>query len=62
MIILASLLWLACAVATVVIAKGKNRSGCLWFFLAVLFGPIALLVAAAMSEGSNAPRQNGRWQ
>lgn len=51
-----ALVWLGCAIATVVVATGKGRNGCLWLFLAVLFGPLALLVAAAMSGDQRGPR------
>lgn len=40
------LLWLAVAGATAKVASGRGRPGGLWFFLGLLLGPLALLVAA----------------
>jgi hypothetical protein len=48
------LLWLLCPILTMSIANSKGRSGCGWAVLAVVFGPIALLVAAAMSPNGEA--------
>lgn len=42
--------WLLCGVASAVIASDKGRSGVAWFFLGVLFGPFALVVAACLSR------------
>jgi uncharacterized membrane protein YhdT len=50
MVLVLLALWIVCAVVTVHIASNKGRSGCLWFFLSVLFGPVALLVVAAIGE------------
>lgn len=37
---------LFCAVASMAIATHKGRSGLGWFFLGLLFGPLAFIVAA----------------
>lgn len=37
---------LFCAIASMVIATDKGRSGIMWFFLGMLFGPLAFIVAA----------------
>lgn len=38
--------WLTVAGLTAKVAVGRGRPGGLWFFLGVLLGPLALLVAA----------------
>jgi len=44
----AALIWFGCLIATPMIAAGKGQSGCGWFILAFLFGPLALLVAVVL--------------
>lgn len=39
-------LWLALAAMTAKVATGRGRTWGLWFFLGLLLGPLALLVAA----------------
>ncbi len=45
--------WLVMGLLCAVVAAAKRRSGLGWFILGCLFGPLALLFAAAMSS---APR------
>lgn len=42
------LLWVVCAGFSAFVAKQKNRDSVGWFFLGLLFGPIALLALAAI--------------
>ena len=44
--VLIILLWLALASLTSSVATGRGRPRGLWFFLGLLLGPLALLVAA----------------
>ena len=44
------ILWIPCAIITWVVATKKERSGCLWFLLGVLFGPIGLLFVLIAPE------------
>jgi hypothetical protein len=44
------LIWIGGAAWAAGIASGKGRSGFGWFLLGLLFGPLAILVAAAMSR------------
>jgi hypothetical protein len=37
--------WLACAVASAVVASGKGRSPIIWFMVSLLLGPIGLVLA-----------------
>lgn len=46
-----------CGMACVLIAIGKNRNLVVWGILGIAFGPIAILVAAAMSPAQNATAQ-----
>lgn len=41
--------WLACAFFTASVAGSKNLSRFLWFVLAFLFGPLALVAACGMA-------------
>ena len=42
--------WFGCGLATGLIAQGKGRGGCLWFVAGLVLGPIALLIASAISR------------
>ena len=50
-------IWLACGVASGMIASGKGRSGGGWFVLGFLFGPLGLLAAAIISPNATAVEQ-----
>ncbi len=39
-----------CGLAAGTIAEGRGRSFSLWLFMGLLFGPLAILVAAALSK------------
>jgi len=41
-------LWLIFGIVCAVVASGKGKSGCLWFFLGVLLGPIGLIIILVM--------------
>ncbi len=47
-------LWLICGVISAVIASNKGRSGCGWFILGVLLGPLGFILALVVS--SNQPQ------
>jgi hypothetical protein len=52
--------WLVCPLIAMAIASAKGRSGCGWAMLALLFGPLALLIAAAMpSDRAALARRQG---
>ncbi len=38
-------LWFLCSIIAYVIGNKKSGGGCLWAFLALIFGPLALLFA-----------------
>jgi len=42
------LIWIVCAVFTAVIASSKGRRGFVWFLLALLISPVALLAVGFM--------------
>ncbi len=42
------LIWVVFGCAAFSLAKGKNRSGILWFFIGLLIGPFAILIVALM--------------
>jgi hypothetical protein len=44
--------WLLCAFACTAIASAKGQSGCLWFFLGFVFGPLAVLIAACLPKSA----------
>ena len=50
------LLWVVCGVAAGVIASGRNASGCLWFGLGVLLGPIGLALSFTAGSGRKCPQ------
>ena len=50
-LIIGPIIWLSCGVISMLIADSKNRSGCLWFLLGILFGPFAFIVALLPSYG-----------
>jgi len=43
-------LWLGFGVVSAMIASSKGNSGCLWFFIGVLLGPIGLLMSFFTSD------------
>ncbi len=43
------IIWLGCGLGAAYIASEKGRGGCLWLALGLVFGPLALLAAVAMS-------------
>ena len=49
---IALLIWIACGIGSAVIASNKGGSGCLWFGLGILLGPIGLGLAW-LGAGSN---------
>ena len=53
------LLWMACGLAASLIAASKARSGCGWFVLGILFGPLAILAIAVASPDSEAAVRAG---
>lgn len=44
-----ALIWLVCGIGAGMIAESKGRSGCGWFVVGVLLGPIALLIVGFMA-------------
>ncbi len=44
-ILVFSPLWLLCSIIAFFVGNKKSGGGCLWAFLALLFGPFALLFA-----------------
>jgi hypothetical protein len=47
------IIWLVCGVVAAVVATNKGRSGCGWFILGVLLGPLGFILALVVS--SNQP-------
>lgn len=46
--------WPVCAILAAIIAWSKGRSGCGFFVLSILFGPLALLIAIVVSRDRQA--------
>ena len=44
-----ALIWVGCGVAASLIAASKGRTGCGWFLIGFLFGPLGLLAALIIS-------------
>lgn len=44
------LLWIGCGIVSAMIANSKGNSGCGWFAIGVLLGPIGLLMAFFTSD------------
>jgi hypothetical protein len=42
--------WLICGIGAAAIASSKGRSGCGWFVIGVLIGPLALLIVGFMAS------------
>lgn len=42
--------WALLAIVTAVVAKSRGRSGFGWFLIGVLFGPLGLVIALALSR------------
>ena len=49
-ILLPIFFWLICGIGAAAIARSKGRSGCWWFFIGILIGPIALLIVGFMAS------------
>ncbi len=43
-------IWLVCGIIAAVIAMNKGRSGCGWFLVGVLLGPLGIILALVVSE------------
>jgi hypothetical protein len=50
------ILWVVCAIATAILASNKGRNAGGWLLLGILLGPLALLLAAVVSN-KNVERQ-----
>ncbi len=44
------IVWIVCGVISAVIASNKGRSGCGWFIVGVLLGPLALILALVVGR------------
>ena len=44
------IIWFVCGVISAFIADGKGRSGCSWFFVGVLLGPLGIILALVMPK------------
>lgn len=44
------LIWLLFGAVTAVVASNKGRSGCAWFFVGFLLGPIGLIISLVVSR------------
>lgn len=53
------LIWLACGIAAGMIASNKGNSGCLWFGLGILLGPLGLMGAALTQRDPSRDREIG---
>jgi len=45
-------IWLLFGIVSAVVASNKGRSGCGWFILGVLLGPIGLILVLVVSRNS----------
>lgn len=43
-------MWILFGIITSVIAKGKGRDGCGWFFIGILLGPLGIILALVVSK------------
>jgi double zinc ribbon protein len=43
-------LWLVFAITTAVVANSRGASGCLWFLIGALLGPIGLVLAVIVAK------------
>ncbi len=44
------IVWILCGIIGAVVATNKGRSGCGWFALGVLFGPLGLVLALVVPK------------
>jgi len=49
---IALFIWLICGIGAAAIANSKGRSGCWWFVIGVLIGPLALLIVGFMTPAT----------
>ena len=49
LILLSLLVWPVFGVITCVVASNKGRSGCAWFFVGFLLGPIGIIISLLIS-------------
>ena len=47
-------IWIAFGIICAIIASGKGRSGCVWFLLGMLLGPIGFVLALVMEKNQSA--------
>ncbi len=43
-------IWIICGILSGVIASSKNRSGCVWFLVGFLLGPLGIIASGFMSK------------
>ena len=58
MVISIFMFWLICSIGAAAVARSKGRSGCWWFFIGTLIGPIALLIVGFMASAQASPAMN----
>jgi hypothetical protein len=52
------IIWLVCGVIAAIVATNKGRSGCGWFVVGVLLGPLGFILALVVS--GNEPKAEER--
>ena len=52
---IAILLWVVCGIAAAFVASSRGASGCLWFGLGVLLGPLGLALSFAALDQKKCP-------
>jgi len=53
-----AVVWLVCGIIAAIVASNKGRSGCGWFLIGVLLGPLGFILALVVSK--NEPRTEER--
>lgn len=48
------IIWIACGLISAMIASGNGSSGCVFFILGILLGPIGIIIAL-LSSGQKCP-------
>jgi ribosomal protein L40E len=46
--------WFLCGIVSAIVASNKGRSGCGWFLLGILLGPIGVVLALVVSKDTAA--------
>lgn len=55
-------LWLICGIISAVVASNKGRSGCGWFAVGLLLGPLGIILSLVVRTDEHGLRESGKFK